>query len=420
MNTASDVIDQYESNVRSYVRSFPVSFSKAEGSYIWDEAGRRYIDFFAGAGALNYGHNEPTMVQALIEYLQSNGIIHGLDMATSAKAAFIKEFTTSILIPRGLDYKLQFTGPTGTNGVEAALKIARLATGRHNVIAFSHSFHGVSLGSLAATANAWFRGASGLPLNGTTFLPYDGYVDELDSIAYLEKVLDDPSSGVDQPAAIIVELVQGEGGVNVASAEWAKRLRDLTAERGIILIVDDIQAGCGRTGEFFSFEFTEIQPDIVVLSKSISGIGLPMSLVLLKPELDIWKPGQHNGTFRGNNLAFVAGLKALETFWQSNKLSADIKHKEVILRKRLEHIKEAYPDAFTAVRGRGLLYGLVCREAEMAKRITQRCFNEELIIETAGAKDEVIKFIPALTISEATITEGLALLEKAIASTLNS
>lgn len=419
MNTASDVIDQYESNVRSYVRSFPVSFSKAEGSYIWDEEGRRYIDFFAGAGALNYGHNEPTMVRALIEYLQSNGIIHGLDMATRAKAAFIKEFATTILTPRGLDYKLQFTGPTGTNAVEAALKIARLATGRHNVIAFSHSFHGVSLGSLAATSNSWFRNASGTPLSGTVFLPYDDYVDGLDSIAYLEKVLDDPSSGVDLPAAVIVELVQGEGGVNVASAEWIKRLRDLTARRGILLIVDDVQAGCGRTGDFFSFEFAEIHPDVVVLSKSISGIGLPMALVLLKPELDIWKPGQHNGTFRGNNLAFVAGLKALEKFWRSDELSADVKRKEKIVRERLERIKDLYPETFTTVRGRGLLCGLVCREAEMAKTITKLCFEEGLIIETAGAKDEVVKFIPALTISEEVLIEGLDLLEKAIHSTLN-
>lgn len=419
MNSAQDIINQHESNVRSYVRSFPVSFSKAKGSYIWDESGRRYVDFFAGAGALNYGHNEPQMAQALVDYIQDSGIIHGLDMATSAKAAFIEEFTTTILAPRNLEYKLQFTGPTGTNAVEAALKVARLATGRQNVIAFSHSFHGVSLGSLAATANSWFRDASGIPLSGTTFLPYDGYVDGLDSITYLEKVLDDRSSGIDQPAAVIVELVQGEGGVNVASAEWVKRLRDLTTEKGIVLIVDDIQAGCGRTGDFFSFEFAGIQPDVVVLSKSISGIGLPMSLVLLKPELDIWKPGQHNGTFRGNNLAFVTGRKALEIFWRSNELSTEMELKEKIIHERLARIKEAYTETFTTVRGRGLIYGLVCRDAEMAKTITHRCFEAGLIIETAGAKDEVIKLIPALTISEEILNEGLDLLEKTTVALLN-
>lgn len=419
MNSAQDIINQHESNVRSYVRSFPVSFTKAKGSYIWDESGRRYIDFFAGAGALNYGHNEPKMAEALIDYIRSDGIIHGLDMATSAKAAFIEEFTETILTPRQLDYKLQFTGPTGTNAVEAALKLARLATGRQNVIAFTHSFHGVSLGSLAATANSWFRDASGVPLHGTSFLPYDGYVDGLDSIAYLEKVLDDPSSGIDAPAAIIVELVQGEGGVNVASAEWVQRLRNLAIEKGIILIVDDIQAGCGRTGDFFSFEFADIRPDIIVLSKSISGVGLPMSLVLLKPELDIWEPGQHNGTFRGNNLAFVTGRTALETFWRTSKFTTEMKYKEKIIRERLTQIRDTYPDAFTEARGRGFIHGLACGDPETAKVITRRCFEAGLIIETAGARDEVIKLIPALTIREAVLTEGLDLLEQTTAKLLN-
>lgn len=412
MEPSSDAIAQYESNVRSYVRSFPVTFSRAEGSLLWDESGQQYIDFFVGAGALNYGHNQPGMSKALIDYLQEKGVVHGLDMATTAKVRFIEGFESIILRPRGLDYKLQFTGPTGTNAVEAALKVARLVTKRRNVIAFSHAFHGVSLGSLATTANAWFRDASGTPLDGVTFLPFDGYIDGLDSIAYLEKVLDDAGSGVDAPAAVITEIVQGEGGVNTASVEWVKRLREVTAKRDILLIVDDVQAGCGRTGDFFSFEFADIQPDIVVLSKSISGFGLPMSLVLLKPEFDIWKPGQHNGTFRGNNLAFVTSLKALEMFWSSYDLSEEVKRKETIVRERLEQIKQSHSDSFIAVRGRGLLYGLECRDGKTAKLVTRRCFENGLVIETAGVNDEVVKLMPALTIDDEMLDKGLGILEQ--------
>lgn len=415
MDIPQDTISQHESNVRSYVRNFPVTFSKAEGSIIWDDSGRDYIDFFAGAGALNYGHNEPVLADALIDYVQKKGIVHSLDMATTAKIKFIEEFNSTILAPRKLDYKLQFTGPTGTNGVEAALKIARLNTKRHNIIAFSHSFHGVSLGSLATTANAWFRNASGTSLNNVSFFPYDGYIDGVDSISYLEKQLDDPGSGIDEPAAVIVEFVQAEGGVNIASTEWIRRLRALTSQKGILLIVDDIQAGCGRTGNFFSFEDSEIKPDIIVLSKSISGLGLPMSLVLLKPELDIWKPGQHNGTFRGNNLAFITGTKTLETFWKTNNLMEEVKRKEKIVQEKLNTIKKSNPDKFSSFRGRGLLYGLECREPALAKEITSLCFKERLIIETAGVKDEVIKLMPSLTIDDETLNEGLDRLNRAIA-----
>src|SRR5690606_16705635 len=300
------IFDRLESEVRGYVRSFPVVFKQARGSVLSDETGREYIDFFAGAGSLNYGHNNPVFKQKLMEYIESDGIVHGLDMATAAKRAFIETFERVLLKPRNWRYTLQFTGPTGTNAVEAALKLARLVKGRSNIISFTHGFHGVSGGSLAATANAKFRDAAGTSLGNTTFMPYDGYFGpDVDTIVYMERMLEDRSSGVDKPAAVIVETVQGEGGINVASLRWLKELQRLCQKHDMLLIVDDIQAGCGRTGSFFSFEPAGIQPDIITLSKSLSGYGLPMSLVLIKPELDIWKPGAHSGTFRGNNLAFI-------------------------------------------------------------------------------------------------------------------
>lgn len=287
-----NIFDRMESEVRGYVRSFPVIFNQARGSMLHDEAGRQYIDFFSGAGSLNYGHNNPILKEKLIEYLHSDGVVHGLDMATTAKKYFMETVDRVLLKPRNWEYKLQFTGPTGTNAVEAALKLARLVKGRPNVISFTHGFHGVSGGSLAVTANAKFRNAAGVSMANTSFVPYDGYFGpDVNTITYLERMLEDPSSGMDRPAAIIVETVQGEGGVNVATVRWLQELERLCRQYDMLLIVDDIQVGCGRTGTFFSFESAGIKPDIITLSKSLSGFGLPMSLVLFKPELDIWKPG---------------------------------------------------------------------------------------------------------------------------------
>lgn len=417
MKQSGNLLEERESNVRSYSRSFPVTFTSASGSIMKDSTAKSYIDFFAGAGALNYGHNDKDMGQRVIEHIQQNGVIHGLDMATGSKIDFINEFTSTILNPRGLDYKLQFTGPTGTNAVEAALKLARISTGRNNIIAFSHSFHGVSIGSLATTSNKWFRDVSGIPLNNVCFFPFDGYFEGMNTIRYLEKMIDDPSSGIDMPAAIIVESIQGEGGINVATASWLKSIRKLTKERGIVLILDDIQAGCGRTGDFFSFEFASIQPDIVILSKSISGFGLPMSLLLLRPDLDIWKPGQHNGTFRGNNLAFVSGTSALKKFWRSETLSISVKDKESILQTKLKEVSVKYPDRIVDIRGRGLMYGAECSSPEYAEQLQSVCFRNGLILERSGAHDEVMKFMPALTITNEQLIEGLGIFEEAVKST---
>ncbi|WP_022890423.1 diaminobutyrate--2-oxoglutarate transaminase [Agromyces italicus] len=417
-----DVFDRRESEVRGYVRSFPTVFDRATGSTLVDADGREYLDFFAGAGVLNYGHNNPAFTSALIEYLERGGIIHGLDMATSAKRAFIEAFERLILEPRGLDHKLQFTGPTGANAVEAALKVARQATGRSTVVAFTNAFHGLSLGALAATGNSHYRAAAGVSLDDIVRLPYDGYLgDDVDTLDLFEKMLDDPGSGLDLPAAVIVEAVQGEGGINVASVPWLQRLRAITAERGILLILDEIQAGVGRTGAFFAFEAAGIVPDLVTVSKSISGSGLPMSLVLLRPEVDVWKPGAHTGTFRGNNLAFVSARVALENYWADDEFVDVIARTSSLLAAELEEIAAANPSLGLTARGRGLMYGLVCdADPTLAGRISKEAFTRGLVIETSGAHDEVLKFLPALTIGEDELRRGLAIVRESLAAVLEA
>lgn len=412
-----NIFDRMESEVRGYIRSFPVIFSKAKGSALFDQEGREYLDFFAGAGTLNYGHNNPVLKEKLIEYVADDGVVHGLDMATDAKKYFMETFERVLLKPRGWDYKMQFTGPTGTNAVEAALKLARLVKGRQNVVAFTHGFHGVSGGSLAVTANQKFRDAAGVSLANTTFVPFDGYMGpDFNTIDYFERMLEDPSSGLDLPAAVIVETVQGEGGVNVATQRWLRDLEKLCRKYDMLLIVDDIQVGCGRTGSFFSFDSVGISPDIITLSKSLSGFGLPMSLVLMKPELDVWKPGSHSGTFRGNNLAFVTAAQALDSYWADNRFEKEVGRKAEIVRDRLESIVQSYPSAGLSVRGRGLIQGLVTpADDDLANAISAKAFEHGLVIETSGANDEVLKLLPALTIEEEQLKKGLEIIERSVA-----
>jgi len=409
------VFNQLESNVRSYSRLFPTVFKKAQGAILEDREGVKYIDFLSGVGTLNYGHNNPQIKERLFRYLESDGIVHGLDLATVAKEEFLEAFAAIILKPRQLDYKVQFPGPTGTNAVEAALKLARNITGRETVIAFSNGYHGVTLGSLATTAKASQRAAAGIPTTGVTFIPYDGYLGpDIDTTEYLDKVISDVGSGVTPPAAVIVETIQGAGGVNVASFEWLRSLEKVCRKHDTLLIADDIQVGCGRTGCFFSFEEVNISPDIVTLSKSLSGFGLPFSLVLIKPESDQWKPGQHSGTFRGPNLAFVTAKAALEIYWQDESLSAAVKEKGALMRSRLEQIAKNHPAAELSVRGRGMIQGLDCNNGNLADKILRTAFAQGLIMETAGAQGQVIRTLPPLTVSEELLDKGLNLLENVV------
>jgi diaminobutyrate-2-oxoglutarate transaminase len=394
-------------------------FTRAQGVELEDEEGRRYLDFLGGAGTLNYGHNNPILKKKLIEYIQSDGLVHGLDMATAAKRDFLEAFETIILKPREMEYKIQFPGPTGTNAVEAALKIARNTTGRTNVISFTNGFHGVTMGALGATANSYYRDAAGIPVTGTSFVPYDGYLgSETDTTEYLDQILCDTSSGIDHPAAVIVETVQGEGGINVASASWLRNLEAVCRRHHVLMIVDDIQVGCGRTGKFFSFEEAGISPDIITLSKSLSGYGLPFSLVLLKPQLDRWKPGEHNGTFRGHNLAFVTATAALRHYWRDDTFSREIEKKGRIIEERLGQIVAEDWEEYLSTRGRGMIRGLDCETGELAGKITKLAFDKGLIIETSGSDGQVIKCLTPLTITEEELERGLDILDECVAEVL--
>lgn len=409
------IFEEIESEVQSYARSFPRVFNKAQGEFLYDEEGNRYLDFLAGAGTLNYGHNHPLFKEKLVEYILRDGITHGLDMHTLAKGEFLEAFNEKILKPRGLEYMVQFTGPTGTNAVEAAMKLARNVTGRENIVSFTNGFHGVSLGSLAATGNSHHRGAAGVSLSGTSRMPFDGYLGEgIDTTHYLDKVLSDSSSGIDKPAAVLVETVQGEGGINVASFEWLQHLEQVCRKHEVLLIIDDIQAGCGRTGTFFSFEEAGIKPDIVTLSKSLSGYGLPFAVVLIRPDLDHWKPGEHNGTFRGNNLAFVTAKAAIDHFWSDDKFSNEIKRKGGYIKQRLEAIVDVYGEGNFTTRGRGMFQGINCVNGDLAGKITRKAFRSGLVIETSGADDQVIKFLCPLIISDESLKEGIDIVEQAI------
>lgn len=403
------VFNRRESEARSYCRGFETVFTSAQGSELTDHTGRTYIDFLAGCSSLNYGHNDPDMKDALIGHLHSDGLAHGLDLHTDAKADFLTAFEDHILKPRDLDHKVMFTGPTGANAVEAAMKLARKATGRTNIVAFTNGFHGVTQGALAATGNSYHRGGAGISLNGVTRMPFDGYMGEgCDSTAFLEAMLNDASSGMDAPAAIMLETVQGEGGLNAASPEWLRRVAELAREHGALLIVDDIQAGCGRTGTFFSFEEAGIVPDIITMAKSVSGFGLPMGLTLIRPDYDIFGPAEHNGTFRGNTHAFVTARIAIEKFWADDAFQKEIAAKSLILTTALQDIAELIPGA--RLKGRGMMQGVDVGSGELASDICARAFTKGLVIETSGPDDEVVKVLAPLTTPEKAFRKGLNIL----------
>lgn len=419
MKSQISLFEEHEANVRSYCRHFPTVFATAQGATLFDEDGRSYIDFLAGAGTLNYGHNHPYIKDKVISYLQKNGIVHSLDMYTMAKHDFIASLYDTILTPRGLgEFKITFPGPTGTNAVETACKFARRATGRETVVAFTNAFHGMTMGALSLTGNRSKREGAGMGLSGTFRVPFDGYMGpDVDTSELLSKMLHDKSSGLDKPAAIIVETVQGEGGINAASKAWLQSIARLAKRHGALLIIDDIQAGCGRTGSFFSFEEMGIEPDIVCLSKAIGGMGLPMAIVLFKPELDVLKPGQHNGTFRGHNLAFVAAKAAIE-LWQDPAFEKQIKMTASAVRSRLEAIVAKYPEHGAHVRGRGLMLGIGWDDHTIASRASKAAFERQLIIETSGSNDQVLKLLPPLTMTEAERETGLDVIEAAVREVL--
>ncbi|MDY6783756.1 MAG: diaminobutyrate--2-oxoglutarate transaminase [Cyanobacteriota bacterium] len=414
------VFARLESEVRSYCRLFPTVFKKAVGDRLIDENGRTYIDFLSGAGALNYGHNNPKLKKRLLEYIESDAITHSLDMFTSAKQQFLETFEDYILKPRGLNYKVMFTGPTGTNSAEAALKLARKATGRKTVICFTKGYHGHTLGALAVTPNPVYQKSAGIPFNHVLTVPFEDKKNpEDDSLDRLEKLLDNLPSEEDKPAAVILETVQSEGGINVASIPWLERLAEITRKREILLIVDDIKVGCGRTGPFFSFERAGLQPDLVCLAKSLSAYGNPMAVMLIRPELDCWKPGEHSGTFRGNNLAFVTAAAAIDEYWQTDAFEKEITRKGEFMQKRLQEMLAHYPELGGEHRGLGLIQGIACQQAGLAKKVSNEAFQRGLIFEPMGTEKEVINLQSTLTIDNDTLTQGLDILDKSIAAALS-
>ncbi|MER8547990.1 diaminobutyrate--2-oxoglutarate transaminase [Mesorhizobium sp. M1169] len=418
MNTG--IFTDYESNVRRYGLSFPTVFTKALGATVWDEAGKPFIDFLVGSGALNYGHNNPDIIAPAIEYLVGENILLSLDMYTVAKREFIEVFVDSILKPRGLSYKIQFPGPTGTNANEAALALARKYTGRSSVMAFTNAFHGMSLGSLAMSGSASTRELGGVARHDVIRVPYDGYPNKaFDSASYIDFVLGDPGSGIEKPAAIILETIQAEGGLNTASAAWLIEIQRICRKHDVLLIVDDIQAGSGRTGDFFSFEFAKLEPDIVCLSKSLSGSGSPFSIVLIRPEIDIWKPGEHSGTFRGNNLAFVTA-RAMCKMWSDGQFTAGVERTAAKLQRHLDHLVAKFPNCIEQKRGRGLMAGLKCRSQAVVGRVHDVAFENGLLIESSGPNRDVIKVLPPITITDDDLEHGIAILDHALKEQANA
>ncbi|MGC0154781.1 aspartate aminotransferase family protein [Chromobacterium vaccinii] len=398
------IFNETESEVRSYCRAFPAVFSQAKGEFLRDVDGKRYLDFFAGAGSLNYGHNDEDMVEAAVAYMRGEGILNGLDLNTEAKAEFIEAFRDLILRPRGLDYKLQFTGPTGANAVEAAMKLARKVTQRPDIACFSGGYHGMSLGALSVTANAVKRASLVVQVPGVVRLPFEGAIQgDVDSqLGVLRDMLCRPGFGIDAPAAFVLECVQGEGGLNCASAKWLQGVAALARQLGALLIVDEIQTGCGRTGRFFSFEHAGIEPDIVCLSKSLSGAGLPFSLNLIKPEIDIWKPGEHNGTFRGNNLAMVMATAALKKYWSTPDFAREVASKGEALAEALRRATAPAAGEIDVI-GKGLMLGLRFSQPEHARAAARRLFDDGLLIEVCGPRNEVLKLMPVLTMERRTL-----------------
>lgn len=399
-----EVFDRWESEVRGYSRAYPTVFKSASNARQVDEAGKSYIDFFGGAGVLNFGHNNAKMKDAIIEFLQADGIPHSLDMATTTKREFMQAFIDTILKPRNMDYRMQFTGPTGTNAVEAALKLARKVTGRRQVIAFTNGFHGMTLGALAATANSYYRNAAGVELNNVERLPFGHPLEGM------EETYNDSSSGYEEPAAILVEPIQAEGGVNVADEKWLKEIRQFARDRGALFIIDDIQAGCGRTGSYFSFDGMDLDPDIITLAKGLGGYGTPIAMNLNKPEHDKhWSPSEHTGTFRGQGISFVAGKVAMDYF-KGDDFMKDVRRKGDVMHDRLK----AMTPASMEIRGRGMLWGLDTHDPAVNKKIVRECFDNGLLLGACGTDGRVGKLIPPLTISDADLKEGLDILEKAI------
>ncbi|MFZ6045351.1 diaminobutyrate--2-oxoglutarate transaminase [Pseudomonas sp. CR3202] len=429
---------RFESNVRSYPRKLPLAIAKAHGVWVTDVEGRTYLDCLAGAGTLALGHNHEAVMASLDSFLASGLPMHTLDLTTPVKDAF-SERLLSLLPGQGRDYCLQFCGPSGADAVEAALKLAKTHTGRNTIISFSGAYHGMTHGALALTGNTAPKDAIATLMPGVQFLPYpheyrcplglggEAGVEALTH--YFTQFIEDVESGVSLPAAVILEAVQGEGGVNCAPVSWLRRIREVTRERGILLILDEVQAGFARTGRMFAFEHAGIEPDIIVMSKAVGG-GLPLAVLGIRREFDAWAPGGHAGTFRGNQMAMATGLATLEVL-QRQDLAAQAERRGLWLKEQLESLQQRYP-ALGQVRGRGLMLGIEIvderrasdrlgsfpMDPTLAVAIQQHCFRQGLLLERGGRQGNVIRLLPPLIINDEQCQQVISRFERAVAAAL--
>jgi diaminobutyrate-2-oxoglutarate transaminase len=409
-----------ESNARSYPRRLPLALRKAKGIYVQDTDDRTYIDCLAGAGALTLGHNHPVVVDAIQQLLQEGVPFQTLDLTTPVKDRFVDALFGALPKAFAEDARIQFCGPAGADAVEAAVKLVKTATGRRTILSFHGAYHGMTHGGLALTGHLGPKAAISGLMPDVQFLPYPydyrcpfgvgGEEGHRLSSTYIERLLDDPNSGVLWPAGVILEVVQGEGGVIPSPDDWLRDIRRITKDRNIPLIIDEIQTGLGRTGSLFAFERAGIIPDAVVLSKAIGG-GLPLSVVVYRAELDQWQPGAHAGTFRGNQMAMAAGAATIE-FVRTHRLD---QHAQIMGERLLSHLREAQASlrSFGDVRGRGLMIGVEIIDTdgrpdsggaypaapELARKIQSHALNRGLILELGGRNGSVVRFLSPLIVT---------------------
>jgi diaminobutyrate-2-oxoglutarate transaminase len=418
--------ERWESNARTYPRHLPIAIAEGAGSFVRDVDGNVFIDFLTGAGVLSLGHNHPELVAAMTDQL--GRLTHGLDFPTPAKDAFIEAQLSMLppsLRPR---VKLQFCGPTGANAVEAAIKLCKTATGRGDVVSFQGGFHGSTHAAMALTGLVAQKQPVPNGLPGVHFFPYSscnrcpvGLTPDTcttNCVGYLERSLTDSCGGIPLPAAVIVEMVQGEGGVIPATHDFVGRLRALTGELGIPLVVDEVQTGCGRTGSWFAFEQYGIEPDVIVASKGLSGMGTPVAMIMYDRRLDTWAPGAHTGTFRGNQLAFAAGTAAVGTIRRDRVLDNVVDRGRQIAERFRRLAEHSWVDE---VRGRGLMWGIELADprsgrpaGSLARAVQARALRSGLIVELGGREDSVVRLLPPLNVTAAVVDTACTILVDAI------
>ncbi len=410
-----------ESNARSYPRRLPLAIQRAEGIHVTDMDGKTYYDCLAGAGTLALGHNHPAVVDAIKATLDQKLPLHTLDITTPLKEAFVDELFASLPQEFAQDARVHFCAPTGADAIEAAVKLAKIASGRSGVLSFHGGYHGSTHATMSLSGTLHQKGDIPGLMPEVQFLPYPysyrcpfgvgGEQGHQLSARYIRSLLGDPESGVRPPAAMILEVVQGEGGAIPAPVEWLREMRRITEEHGILLIVDEVQTGFGRTGKLFAFEHAGIVPDILVLSKAIGG-SLPLSVLVYRKQFDCWKPGAHIGTFRGNQLAMAAGLASLQLIRREN-LVEHAAQRGLQLTAKLQELQRKVPQ-IGDVRGRGLMIGveivdgqgrtdalgLPLADPALASAIQRKCFQKGLILELGGRHGAVVRFLPPLIITE--------------------